>query len=230
MANNITTIANYSDENGNTIQCDASIPCEFVKFRGKNNTLIVDSKANLLNAKFLFNEDNATCIIGKVGRFISSITLFQDCTVSVGDGCTTTNPVDMRAIEKTKIVIGKDCMFSSWNRILGSDAHAIYDVVTGKRVNKTRDIIIDDHVWLCEHAVVLHGSHIKSGSVIGYRSVVKGTIPNNVVAVGSPAKVVKKNIAWERTHIKLLYDKPEEEITRTAQYWSLTEPLPLDPE
>lgn len=35
-------------------------------------------------------------------------------------------------------------------------------------------------------------------SIIGAMSLVKSTIPNNCIAAGIPARVIKKNIAWSR--------------------------------
>ena len=53
-------------------------------------------------------------------------------------------------------------------------------------------IIIGDHCWICENVVVLPGVHIGSGTTIGANSVVTHDIPSNCVAVGNPARIVKK--------------------------------------
>ncbi len=52
-------------------------------------------------------------------------------------------------------------------------------------------IRIDDDVWLGYGVVVLDGVHIGAGAVIGANSVVTTDIPENAIAVGSPAKVIK---------------------------------------
>lgn len=44
-------------------------------------------------------------------------------------------------------------------------------------------------------------TYIGSGAICGYRSLVKGKIPNNCIVVGSPAKIVRKDIAWSRENI-----------------------------
>lgn len=53
------------------------------------------------------------------------------------------------------------------------------------------DIEIGDDVWLGYGVVVLDGVKIGSGAVIGANSVVTKDIPENAVAVGSPAKVIR---------------------------------------
>ncbi|MFD2203534.1 CatB-related O-acetyltransferase [Shivajiella indica] len=52
-------------------------------------------------------------------------------------------------------------------------------------------IIIGNDVWIGAHSLVLSGSKIGDGAVIGANSVVNGEIPPYSIAVGSPAKVVK---------------------------------------
>ncbi|WP_431609958.1 DapH/DapD/GlmU-related protein [Chryseobacterium sp. 'Rf worker isolate 10'] len=55
-------------------------------------------------------------------------------------------------------------------------------------------IKVGNNVWLGGNVVVLPGVSIGNNSVIGAGSVVTKDIPENVVAVGNPCKVVK-NIA-----------------------------------
>ena len=52
-------------------------------------------------------------------------------------------------------------------------------------------IIVGDNAWLGTGVVVLGGVTIGEGAVIGAGSVVTASIPDNAIAVGSPARVVK---------------------------------------
>jgi acetyltransferase-like isoleucine patch superfamily enzyme len=52
-------------------------------------------------------------------------------------------------------------------------------------------VIIEDNVWIGFDVIVLPGSHIGRGSIIGGKSVVSGIIPEYSVVVGNPAKIVK---------------------------------------
>lgn len=45
--------------------------------------------------------------------------------------------------------------------------------------------------WLAVNVTVLKGSKNGNGAVIGAKGLVKGEIPENAVAVGVPAKVLK---------------------------------------
>ena len=57
---------------------------------------------------------------------------------------------------------------------------------------KAEGIRIENDVWIGINAVVLDGVIIKTGAVIGAGAVVTKDIPPYSVAVGSPARVIKK--------------------------------------
>jgi acetyltransferase-like isoleucine patch superfamily enzyme len=54
-----------------------------------------------------------------------------------------------------------------------------------------RRIRVADHCFLGAHCVLLPGAEVGTGSVIGSGSIVSGTIPSGVVAIGVPARPVK---------------------------------------
>lgn len=53
------------------------------------------------------------------------------------------------------------------------------------------DIIIGDDVWLGFGVTVLDGVHIGNGAIIGAGSVVTKNIPEESIAIGNPARIVK---------------------------------------
>ena len=55
-----------------------------------------------------------------------------------------------------------------------------------------QDVFIGDNCWIALECVILPGSKISENSVIGARSVVTGKISPNSLAIGSPAKVIRK--------------------------------------
>lgn len=54
------------------------------------------------------------------------------------------------------------------------------------------DIVIDDDAWLGVGATVLSGVRIGKGAVIGAGAVVTSDVPDGAIAVGVPARVVKR--------------------------------------
>lgn len=109
-----------------------------------------------------------------------------------------------------KVVIGDNVLMAS--KIYISDcSHGFY---SGEEMDSSpeqhpidrsyniSEVIIEDNVWLGEFVSVLPGVTIGKGAIIGSNSVVSKDIPANTIAVGSPAKVIKKynfeTKKWER--------------------------------
>ena len=61
----------------------------------------------------------------------------------------------------------------------------------GKNIIK-KDVIIENNVFIGNNVTILKGVIIGKNSVIGSNSVVCKSIPNNVIASGNPAKVIKE--------------------------------------
>jgi acetyltransferase-like isoleucine patch superfamily enzyme len=224
----VTTLSDYSDDLGNKIVHGGTTTGDIrITFRGGNNTLRVSPRARIAKLIVAFDCDNATLEIGPHGAtpaFKGWIRLGQDATIRIGADVSTTNTVTMSAVEGATITLGDDVMLASDNEIRADDAHPIFDVHTGERINPARDITIGNHVWIAKRAVVLGGSTIGAGSVLGFGSILKGRVPNNCVAAGSPAKVVRKDVAWERPHLSLTkpYYKPNASTVRKTGYWDAT--------
>ena len=58
---------------------------------------------------------------------------------------------------------------------------------------QTAPVIIGNNVWIGGGAIILPGVTIGNNVVIGAGSVVTKNIPDNVIAVGSPCRVVRRN-------------------------------------
>ena len=61
-----------------------------------------------------------------------------------------------------------------------------------QQISSRGDIVVADDVWLGFGVVVLSGVTIGSGTVVGAGSVVRKSLPAGVIAVGSPARVVRE--------------------------------------
>ena len=77
-----------------------------------------------------------------------------------------------------------------------SDQHKIYDE-SNNRINEAANAVIGNHVWLGNPAVIMKGISIGDGCMIGMESMVTKNIESNTLAVGTPARVIKK-YRWER--------------------------------
>ena len=59
-------------------------------------------------------------------------------------------------------------------------------------MERAEPIIIGNNVWLGGHVTVLPGVRIGDNTIVGAGSVVTKSLPANVIAVGNPARVIKK--------------------------------------
>ena len=224
----LTTLADYEDDRGNTITYPGSLTTGVqVHFTGENNRLVVDGEARLSGLTVHFNCDNGYVEIGPskgVPAFNANIRVGQDAKVIVGKNVSCTSRVGMSSVEGTTITIGDDVMFASDNQVRADDGHPIFDVASGKRVNVSKDIRVGNHVWVGWGGMVLGGTTLGDGSVVGMGAIVKGRFPNNCVVAGVPAKVVRRDIAWERPHLSLTkpYYKPDASTVKRSPYWKLT--------
>ncbi|MSY06616.1 MAG: acyltransferase, partial [Actinobacteria bacterium] len=68
------------------------------------------------------------------------------------------------------------------------------DAAIGHQFAPPRPVSIGAGSWLGHGTIVLPGAHIGEHVVIGAGSVVTGVIPDRCVAVGNPARVIRR---WE---------------------------------
>lgn len=93
-----------------------------------------------------------------------------------------------------KIIIGNGVLTGRWVTIVDND-HGD-DIFSEKRPEVRKlfskgEIVIGDHVWIGDKVTVLSGITIGSNSIIGANSVVTHDIPENAIAAGNPAKIIK---------------------------------------
>lgn len=132
------------------------------------------------------------CIFGcweKYGeqRFTPSIIIGNHCSIGEYNHITACN----------KITIG-DGLLTGRFVYIGDNAHGglsweesdIPPVL--RNLTSKGEIIIGQNVWIGDKVTILAGVTIGDNVIIGANSVVTHDIPNNCVAVGMPAKVVKR--------------------------------------
>ena len=112
--------------------------------------------------------------------------IYKRMGVKIGDNCKFQFDVVIDFSHYWLIEIGNDVTLAPRVHILAHDASTFYHVGYAKigRVN------ISDNVFIGAGTIVLPGVSIGENSIVGAGSLVANDIPENSVAVGSPAKVV----------------------------------------
>jgi len=103
-----------------------------------------------------------------------------------------------------KVVIGEHVLLAR-NVYIADHAHAFENIerpIMHQGINGIAPVSIGRNTWLGQNVVVLPGATIGEHCVIGANSVVNSSIPDFSVAVGAPARVIKRYnheaAAWER--------------------------------
>lgn len=95
-----------------------------------------------------------------------------------------------------RIEIGERTLLGANTNIYGTDFHPI-DVEKRKHSTSIKDaghgdVTIGADCWIGANSTILKGVSIGSGSVVGAMSLVNKSVPENVMAAGVPAKVIKQ--------------------------------------
>ena len=172
-----------------------------VRIQGNGNTVLIGDNCRLHDLQILLTGDSLRLEIAPGCQLRGKIKLEDNGSmVSIGTGTTMENGY-LGAYEGTRILIGRDCMFSDQVGVRTGDMHSLVAAGTRTRLNPARDIVIEPHVWLCRGATVMKGCQIGTHSVLGAFSVLTGSLPAGVLAVGAPAKVIRSGISWERERL-----------------------------
>lgn len=161
------------------------------------NRLIVNSNKILNSRKesYVDIRNNSEIIINEEFSIFynGDICVFENAKLEIGSGYM--NAGSQIRCQK-HIKIGKNVAISRNVMIWDTDAHKIiYEA--GRESIVKQEVIIGDNVWIGNGSIILKGVHIGDNVVIGAGSIVNKDIPSNCIAVGNPAKVVKKIKGWE---------------------------------
>lgn len=162
-----------------------------VQFFGMPIVSMVPGSEIEVDARVVLCSDPEMTALG-VSRPVILRTLSQQARIKIGEdsGLSGTTICAARSIS-----IGKECLIGADVLICDTDFHAL--APNGRRFNdlsqaiKAAPVTIEDNVFIGARSIVLKGVSIGHNSVIGAGSVVVSDIPANVIAAGSPAKVIR---------------------------------------
>ena len=181
----------------------------------KLNTIIFFSKSRLIRFPLIIRGkkyiDFGSGLTTGVGcRFEAYYNLKSKKTLKIGKNVQINDYVHITAM--SSVIIGDNVLMAS--KIYISDCtHGFYggsendsspNEIPTSRSYEVKHVVIENNVWLGEFVSVLPGVTIGEGSIIGANSVVNKSIPPNCIAVGSPARIVKRynfeTKKWQRTN------------------------------
>lgn len=174
-----------------------------ISFLGENNILYVEDGVSLSHSSIKFFGSNSLVYLRRSKyTYVVIIDVYHDSTVYIGKDCSFNKALHMIASEQQSIVIGDDCLFSFGIFIRTADAHLVYDCISKTRINPSASVFIGDHVWIGQNALLLKGTKIGSGAIVGGAACIANKkIPSNVSAAGNPARVIRENVFFLRDSV-----------------------------
>jgi len=118
--------------------------------------------------------------------------------LTIGDNVKINDYVHIGCMEKitigNNVLMGSHILIEDHNhgRYSGAESHDSPETPPDERPLYSRPIVIHDNVWIGEFVSILPGAEIGKGSIIGTMPTVTGQIPPYSVAVGTPARVIKR--------------------------------------
>lgn len=98
---------------------------------------------------------------------------------------------NLTLVDDTDVFIGNYVMIGP-NVTIDTGTHPIRPDIRKKQAQYNLPVTIGDNVWIGAGSIILPGVHIGENTVIGAGSIVTKDIPANVVALGSPCRVLRE--------------------------------------
>lgn len=171
-----------------------------INIKGNNNEIIINKPYKFNNCSITIKGNNSVIIIDE-STILNNTSLHAANYTQINIGKNTTiSGANIACVSKnSKINIGEDCMFSWDIHIMSGDYHIITPPNDEKIINKGYFCNIGNHVWLGCGTTICKNVEIADNCIVGTRAVVtKSCLESNAILAGNPAKIIKKNIKWQR--------------------------------
>lgn len=167
---------------------------DIINFKLKNKGVVVGKNIILRNPQYISCGKNV--VIGDESKLLCWDSYGEEKyddlpEIQIGDNFHATRNFTIQCANK--VIIGKNVLAAS-NVFIIDYNHGINPLTMSYLDNPlTRGVVfIDDGVWIGNDVIILPNVHIGKKPIIGAGSVVTKNIPEFCIAVGNPAKVIKK--------------------------------------
>lgn len=235
-------LKDYTDKLGNRITGKITGEGSII-FSGQNACICCSGEVYLGKDSYIQMEDNATLDLGNnvhmdhncefVGGYNSKTEIGEESwfnaymvmynwsgNCSIGDGCRFGRFNLLAVCAGDRIELGKGCLTARNVSIMSKDGHPIFDVNTGKQINQGEDctLRLGEHVWCGNGAIIMAECDVGRNCMIGANSFVRNKVfANNCMIAGNPARVIRKDIAWNSSYVNDIKEINQEYVELTEQ-------------
>ena len=98
---------------------------------------------------------------------------------------------NLTIVDDGHVYVGDKVMFGP-NVTIATANHPIEPTLRAKGLQYNKDVYIGENTWIGAGVIIVPGVRIGKNTVIGGGSVVTKDVPDNVVAVGNPCRVLRE--------------------------------------
>ena len=106
---------------------------------------------------------------------------------------------NLTLVDDGHIFVGDKVMFGP-NVTIATANHPIDAELRAKGLQYNRDVYIGDNTWIGSGVIIVPGVKVGKNVVIGTGSIVTKDIPDNVVAVGNPCRILREVSEHDREY------------------------------
>ena len=175
----------------------------FYEGEGKTGSLMFAGHASNCYPKRSFIDIKGKIIIHGNGKHYFGpgliITIGKNGIIEIGNKFSVSYDSKFHIYNKLKI--GDDNMWSHNIVVRDTDGHPIYDY-NDNLINANKNVSIGNNVWIGCYSIILKGSRITDGSIIGARSLITKSFQENNSIIVDGNKIIKKDVRWERKSLE----------------------------
>ncbi len=134
---------------------------------------------------------NPNVQVGNNVEIYPGVQFFGDGNIVIGNNVAIGNYTIIYASKEAGVYIGDNVQIAAQSYIIDTNHGIKKGILIKDQPNESAPIHIGSDVWIAANTVILKGVTIADGAVVGANALVNENIPNNGIAVGVPARVVK---------------------------------------
>ncbi|MBO5926985.1 MAG: hypothetical protein J6Q38_05470 [Clostridia bacterium] len=170
---------------------------------GCDNEIVIGNFVRIKDSTIILHGNHNRITI-KDFAYLNQIELYTEDSnneIIIGTHTSLCGKAHFAAIEGTKIHVGDNCLFSSDLHFRTGDSHSILNM-QGERINQSKDIVIEDHVWIGTKVTCLKGVRVSRDSVVAATTTLsKDYTTPNVIIGGVPGRIIKTDVNWSKERI-----------------------------
>lgn len=132
--------------------------------------------------------------VGNNVKIFNNVVFWGDGDIVIGDNVHIGNNTIIYASANGGVTIGNDVSIAANCYIIDTNHGIARDKKINAQANSSEKIVIGNDVWLAAATMVLKGSVIPDGVVVGANSLVNGELEPYGVYVGSPVRKIKDRV------------------------------------